>query len=136
MFGLGYPILMDIIALAIIVIFAKLMSKHGILKSLYKIFSLLVVVAAVGVFSEPTMNTMESIGLNKQIDETLRRYNAKITRLARQRSDYMLPQKVSKEDLMELSYTRSDLQRRLKALSKFNERGAEKTILTSRGYAI
>lgn len=74
--------------------------------------------------------------LNKQIDETLKRYNAKITRLARQHSDYMLPQKVSKEDLMELSYTRSDLQRRLKALSKFNERGAEKTILTSRGYAI
>ena len=74
--------------------------------------------------------------LNKQIDETLKRYNAKITRLARQRSDYMLPQKVSKEDLMELSYTRSDLQRRLKGLSKFNERGAEKTILTSRGYAI
>ena len=74
--------------------------------------------------------------LNKQIDDTLRRYNAKITRLARQRSDYMLPQKVSKEDLMELSYTRSDLQRRLKAISKFTERGAEKTIITPKGYAI
>lgn len=74
--------------------------------------------------------------LNKEIDDTLRRYNNKITRLARQRSNYILPQKVSKDDLMEVSYTRRDLQRRLSNLRKFNERGAERSILTSQGYAI
>ena len=74
--------------------------------------------------------------LNKEIDDTLRRYNNKITRLARQRSNYILPQKVTKDDLMEISYTRRDLQRRLSNLRKFNERGAEKSILTSQGYAI
>lgn len=74
--------------------------------------------------------------LNKEIDDTLRRYNNKITRLARQRSNYILPQKVTKDDLMEVSYTRRDLQRRLSNLRKFNERGAEKSILTSQGYAI
>ena len=74
--------------------------------------------------------------LNKEIDDTLRRYNNKISRLARQRSNYILPQKVTKEDLMEVSYTRRDLQRRLSNLRKFNERGAEKSILTSQGYAI
>ena len=74
--------------------------------------------------------------LNKEIDDTLRRYNNKITRLARQHSNYILPQKVTKDDLMEVSYTRRDLQRRLSNLRKFNERGAERSVLTSKGYAI
>lgn len=74
--------------------------------------------------------------LNKEIDDTLRRYNNKIARLARQHSNYILPQKVSKEDLMEVSYTRSDLKRRLSNLRKFNERGAEQSVVTSKGYAI
>lgn len=74
--------------------------------------------------------------LNKQIDDTLRRYNNKISRLAREDSTYMLPQKVTKEELMELSWTRRDLQRRLNNLAKFNERGAEDTIMTNKGYAI
>lgn len=74
--------------------------------------------------------------LNKEIDDTLRRYNNKITRLAREQSNYILPQKVTRNDLMEISYTRSDLQRRLKNLRKFNERGAEQSIMTKSGYAM
>ncbi len=74
--------------------------------------------------------------LNKQIDDTLRRYNNKISRLARETQGYMLPQKVTKEDLMETSYTRRDLQRRLNNLAKFTERGAEDTVVTNRGYAL
>ena len=74
--------------------------------------------------------------LNKEIDDTLRRYNNKISRLARERSNFMLPQKVTKDELMELSYTRRDLNRRLSNLRKFNERGAEQTIITKSGYAI
>lgn len=74
--------------------------------------------------------------LNKEIDDTLRRYNNKIKRLARQQSNYILPQQVSKEDLMEVAYTRQDLQRRLNNLRKFNERGAEETIYTKSGYAL
>lgn len=74
--------------------------------------------------------------LNKEIDDTLRRYNNKIKRLARQQSNYILPQQVSKEDLMEVAYTRQDLQRRLNNLKKFNERGAEETIYMKSGYAL
>lgn len=74
--------------------------------------------------------------LNKEIDDTLRRYNNKIKRLARQQSNYILPQQISKEDLMEVAYTRQDLQRRLNNLKKFNERGAEETIYTKSGYAL
>ena len=74
--------------------------------------------------------------LNQQIDDTLRRYNAKIDRLARQRSNYMLPQKISKQDLMEISWTRRDLQRRLSNLEAFTKRGAERTVMTQSGYAV
>lgn len=74
--------------------------------------------------------------LNQQIADTLKRYNAKIDRLARARSNFMLPQKVTKEDLMEVSYTRRDLQRRLSNLERFTKRGAEKTVMTSSGYAM
>lgn len=74
--------------------------------------------------------------LNQQIDSTLRRYNNKIDRLARQHSNYMLPQKVTKQDLMEVAWTRRDLQRRLDNLERFTKRGAEQTILTTRGYAV
>ena len=74
--------------------------------------------------------------LNKEIDDTLRRYNNKISRLARAGSNYLLPQKVTKDELMEISWTRRDLKRRLDNLKKFNERGAEKTIITNKGYAL
>lgn len=74
--------------------------------------------------------------LNEQIYNTLKKYNSKIDRLARQHSAYMLPQKITKQDLMELSYTRRDLQRRLQNLEEFTKRGAEKSILTKSGYAV
>lgn len=73
--------------------------------------------------------------LNKQIDDTLRRYNNKITRLSKQ-GGFLLPQKVTKDDLMELSYTKRDLTRRLNNLDKFTKRGAEQTVLMPSGYAI
>lgn len=73
--------------------------------------------------------------LNKEIDDTLRRYNNKIDRLAKQ-GGYLLPQKVTRDELMEIAWTRRDLQRRLNNLKKFNKRGAEKVILSKGGYAI
>lgn len=66
---MGYSILLDLIAVAIIFISAKVMTGHGILKSLYKIFSLIVVIAAVGVFMQPAMEAMSASGFDKTIDE-------------------------------------------------------------------
>ena len=74
--------------------------------------------------------------LNQEIDVTLRKYNNKIERLKRKGGYYMLPSKISKDDLMETSWTRADLRRRLSNLRKFNERGAEKVVITQSGYAI
>lgn len=73
--------------------------------------------------------------LNQQINQVLSRYNRKIDRLRRKDGGYILPQKVSKQDLMDVSYTRRDLQRRLKNLENFTQRGAETTVIT-KGYAI
>ena len=73
--------------------------------------------------------------LNQEIDKTLRRYNSKIDRLTK-KGGYLLPQKVTKDDLMELSYTKKDLTRRLNNLEKFNKRGAEESVLMPSGYAI
>lgn len=74
--------------------------------------------------------------LNQEIDVTIRKYNNKIERLKRKGGYYMLPSKISKDDLMETSWTRADLRRRLSNLRKFNERGAEKVVMTKSGYAI
>ena len=74
--------------------------------------------------------------LNQDIYNTLKRYNAKIDRLRRKQADYILPQKMTKEDLMESSYTTKELRRQLTQLAKFNERGAEATYTTSGGYSI
>lgn len=74
--------------------------------------------------------------LNQEIDDTLRKYNNKIKRLAKEHSNYILPQQITRDDLMDVSYTRADLQRRLKNIRKFNERGAEQTVITKSGYAI
>lgn len=74
--------------------------------------------------------------LNQDIYDTLRRYNNKIDRLRRKSADYILPQKMTKEDLMESSYTTKELRRQLNNLSKFNKRGAETTYKTPGGYSI
>lgn len=73
--------------------------------------------------------------LNKQINDVLRKYNNKIDRLRRKGGSYILPQKVTKDYLMDVSYTRRDLQRRLRNLENFTQRGAETTVIT-KGYAI
>ena len=74
--------------------------------------------------------------LNKDIYDTLRRYNNKIDRLRRKQADFILPQKMTKEDLMESSYTTKELRRHLNNLDKFTQRGAETTYTTSGGYSI
>lgn len=73
--------------------------------------------------------------LNERIYNTLNRYNSKIERLRRKGGSYILPQKMTKENLMDVSYTRRDLLRRLKNIEYYTERGAEKTVIT-KGYAI
>lgn len=70
-----------------------------------------------------------------EINRIVRSYNAKITRLSRMDTDYLLPSKFTKDAVATMKATavsRADVRRRLKDLQSFTERGGEKTIHVGR----
>ena len=70
--------------------------------------------------------------LNQEINRTIKNFNQKIARLEKQERE-LLPNKITKKELKESAYTRTDLQRKLKELQRFSVRGAEDVITTSGG---
>ena len=70
--------------------------------------------------------------LNQEINKTIRNFNQKIARLEKQEKK-LLPNKITKRDLKNEVYSRSELQRRLKELQRFSKRGAEDIITTKSG---
>lgn len=69
--------------------------------------------------------------LNQEINRTIKNFNQKIARLEKEERE-LLPSKITKKELKESVYTRSELQRKLKELQRFSKRGAE-NIITTRG---
>lgn len=74
--------------------------------------------------------------LRKNIDDTLRRFNAKITRLQKQERDLILPEKLNFYDIVGTYKTRKDLNEKLQELQRFSKRGVEETITTKGGVDI
>ncbi len=70
--------------------------------------------------------------LDQEINRTIKNFNQKIVRLEKQEKE-LLPSKITKKELKESVYTRSELQRKLKELQRFSKRGAEDIITTSGG---
>ena len=70
--------------------------------------------------------------LNQEINRTIKNFNQKVARLEKQERE-LLPAKVTKKQITENVYTRTDLRRKLKELQKFSERGAEEVITTRGG---
>lgn len=70
--------------------------------------------------------------LNQEINRTIKNFNQKIARLEKQERE-LLPSKITKKDLKESVYTRTELQRKLKELQRFSTRGAEDIIETKGG---
>lgn len=70
--------------------------------------------------------------LNQEINRTIKNFNQKIARLEKQERE-LLPSKITKKDLKENVYTRTELYRKLKELQRFSSRGAEDIIATSGG---
>lgn len=70
--------------------------------------------------------------LEQEINRTIKNFNQKIARLEKQEKQ-LLPSKISKRDIKENVYTRSELKRKLKELQSFSKRGAEDIIETSGG---
>lgn len=71
--------------------------------------------------------------LNAEMNRIIKNYNQKIARLEKQEKDFLLPTKISKRELKENVYTRTELRRRLKELQRFSTRGMEETIKTPTG---
>lgn len=68
---------------------------------------------------------------NQELTRAVKNFNAKVKRLEKKygNSDVILPEKVSMKQMRELISTRRDLQRELKSLQSFTQRGSE-TIIT------
>ena len=70
--------------------------------------------------------------LNQEINRTIKNFNQKIARLEKQERE-LLPSKISKKELKNSVYNRAELQRKLKQLQRFSERGAEEVVTTKGG---
>lgn len=66
----------------------------------------------------------------KEINRSVKNFNAKIKRLETKYkgTDVILPEKVSVKELKDLIGTRRDLQRELKSLQRFTQRGSEEIV--------
>lgn len=71
--------------------------------------------------------------LNTSINAIVRNYNAKITRLEKVAEELYLPEKTSTRELKESAKNRQELNRMLKDLQRYSERGMEKTVRFSSG---
>ena len=71
--------------------------------------------------------------LIREINTTLRRYNAKIRRLEKQADkNIIIPERVRKSDFNEYE-TSKDIRRRLRSLQRFSKRGVEKALRLESG---
>lgn len=70
--------------------------------------------------------------LNQEINKTIKNFNQKIARLEKENKE-LLPSRVTKRDIKSEVYNRTELQRKLKELQRFSQRGAEEIIKTSGG---
>ena len=70
--------------------------------------------------------------LNQEINRTIKNFNQKIARLEKEERE-LLPSKISKRELKDSVYTRTELYRKLKELQRFSNRGAEDIIATGGG---
>lgn len=71
--------------------------------------------------------------INQEINRTIKNFNQKIARLEKDERNLLLPAKISKKELKESVYNRTELIRKLKELQSFSQRGAEETVELSSG---
>lgn len=71
--------------------------------------------------------------LEKEISRVVKNFNQKITRLEKDQRELILPTKITKKEIKENVYTRTELRRKLNELKRFSTRGVEQTITTKTG---
>lgn len=63
--------------------------------------------------------------LNKEIQRSIRNYNAKIRRYARENANVIIPERLTRKDLLEDVNTRKELRRKLKQLTYLDKRSIQ-----------
>lgn len=71
--------------------------------------------------------------INRNINQIVRNYNAKIKRLEKAEEELYLPELTSVKEVKETVKNKRELDRMLKDLQKYSERGMEKTVTFSSG---
>lgn len=71
--------------------------------------------------------------INQEINKTIRNFNQKIARLEKTERQLILPEKITKKELKQSVYTRTELKRKLKELQRYSTRGIEETLKTTGG---
>lgn len=74
--------------------------------------------------------------LNNEINRTIKNFNQKIVRLERTEKYILLPNKVTKNELLKNVYDRKDIRKKLNELKRFSKRGAEDIITLQSGARI
>lgn len=76
------------------------------------------------------------VKLNQEINKTIRNFNQKIARLEKAERDLLLPTKITKKQLKQSYYNRTDLRRKLQEMQRFSQRDVEQTLKTKSGVVI
>lgn len=74
--------------------------------------------------------------LNSMINKTIKNFNQKIARLEKSERELLLPNKVTKQELLSNVADRTELRRKLNELQRFSKRGAENIITLESGARI
>jgi len=74
--------------------------------------------------------------LNNEINKTIRNFNQKVARLEKSARNLIIPEKITKKEITENVYTRTELKRKLQELKRYSQRGIEETMTTHGGVQI
>ena len=74
--------------------------------------------------------------ITNEINKTIRNFNQKIKRLEKQERDLILPNKITKKELISDVSNRNELKRRLNELKRYSKRGIEETKVLKSGAKI
>lgn len=74
--------------------------------------------------------------LRTQLEKSIKRFNAKVTRLEKQDNNYILPEKLNYYNIVDTSKSKKDLVEKIQEIERFFKRGSEETITTKGGVDI
>lgn len=82
------------------------------------------------------MASRYDLKLRTELENSVKRFNAKINRLAKQERDLILPEKLDYYNIVDSAKSKKELREKLGEINRFFQRGIEETITTKAGVDI